>query len=71
MTKRWTRTLIIVLAVYWLWHALMVFAATGTLDLRGYAMGDFYFENLLSLYVPPALIAFIIYRRRRTDRTAD
>ena len=65
MTARGTKTLIILLAGYWLWHALVVLAATGSLDLRGYAMGTFYLENLLSLYLPPILIALLIYRRRR------
>ena len=65
MTARWTKTLIILLAGYWLWHALMVLAATGSIDLRGFHLGTFYPENLLSLYVPPALIVLIICLRRR------
>ena len=68
MMERWRKPLILLLAGFWLWHALMVFAATGSLDPRGYAMGTFYLENLLSLYVPPLLIFFLIYmRRRKTD----
>ena len=66
-----TRTLVIVLAGYWVWHALMTLAATGSLDPRGYYLGTFYLENLLSLYVPPALIALLVYMRRRKTNAAN
>ena len=68
---RWTKPLIIILAVYWAWHALMVWAATGSLDPRGYSMGSFYLENFLSLYVPPALIALLMILRRREGRMPE
>ena len=66
MTTRCTKRLIILLAGYWIWHALVVFTATGSLDPRGYSMGDFYLENFLSLYLPPLLIGLLIYSRRKT-----
>ncbi len=71
MISRFTKPAIIVLAIYWLWHALFVVAATGTFDPRGYVSGTFYLENFLSLYVPPALIALLIYLRHRKTNASD
>ena len=71
MVTRWSKTLIILLAGYWLWHAVVVFTVTGSLDLRGYSMGTFYLENFLSLYVPPVLIALLIYLRRQETASSN
>ncbi len=62
------RILCIFLAAFWLWHALFTVAAGGKLDPFGTVYGDyFYFENLLSFWVPPLLIAGIYFWKLRKN----